>query len=314
MGADLITPWAPIALPAGVAAGFGAEAVFNWTRTRTWEGTNMSASVTVPAGQPSREDARRAPRKGRPFYFLVAVLVLVNAGGTWGQAGWFHAHVTPGTWPALARLVLSLVLALAVELTGVYLSMEADDARRADQPSLALQLGAYGVGALAGWLNWQHFHAAGTETAAVFAGLSVASPILWAIWSKARNRLRLVELGQAGKRGLKLSGARKVWHPLDSIRVMSWASWQGVTDEDTAVRGWTFDQMTKRGEGDDPAPVSGAGDRPSKAERWTEALAVMAEAQPVRLTLDEVGARMLPPCSGRWLRECRRAVEEGAKA
>lgn len=172
---------------------------------------------------------------------LLLPLVLVNAAAVWGQAGWAYERVTPRLVTEItARIVLSLLFALSIESIGVYLSWEAHMARMNNEAAGLLQAGAYAVGGLAGWLNFDHWHVPGGDNSAaiVFALLSAISPWLWAVWSRARNRARLAELGMTDPRGVKLSTSRKFWHPILSLRVVRWAAWSGEVSPTRAVAGW----------------------------------------------------------------------------
>jgi hypothetical protein len=193
-----------------------------------------------------RDQSTHPPAQRRPFpkLPLLVPLVLVNAAAVWGQAGWAHEHLQPRSW------WLALGFATAIETIGVYLALEAHDALMHDQAAAMLRVGSYGVGVLAGGLNYWHFAGARfapTATAVSFAVLSAISPWLWAIRSRAMNRARLVELGQIDKRGVKLSTSRKLWHPVKSLAVLSWASWAGVTEPDQAVRGWELSSRLAAG-------------------------------------------------------------------
>lgn len=171
---------------------------------------------------------------------LLLPLVLVNAAAVWGQSGWAYDHVTRPAWDLGARVVLALLFALAVESIGVYLAWEAHGALMADQAAGLLRAGSYAVGGFAAWLNWEHWYRPGDELALpiAFAVLSGISPWLWAVWSRARNRQRLAELGLADARGVKLSTVRKILHPGRSWKVIRWAAWAGVTSPADAVSGW----------------------------------------------------------------------------
>lgn len=245
------------------------------------------AIVTV--GDPSREAPHRAPRKGRPVQFLAVPLLLVNTSAIWGQAGWAHEHIA-------ASWLIAVAFAAAIESVGVYLAWESHEALMADQAAGMLRLGSYGVGGLAGALNYWHFSADGEPTAqaVAFATMSSISPWLWAIWSRARNRTRLAELGMVDVRGVRLSASRKLWHPIRSIRVMSWASWEGITDPADAVRGWELTRHRPE------APVSPATAPKTKEQWWADALQIWAEDPNAtkKLVAERLGI------SARWLREC----------
>jgi hypothetical protein len=170
---------------------------------------------------------------------LLVPLLLVNSMAVWGQGGWAYEHLTNANgWEDIAVAVL---FAAAVESIGVYLSWEAHEALMADQAAGLLRAGSYGVGVLVGALNYAHFAAeeyGPTAQAVTFGLLSAISPWLWAIRSRSLNRDRLAELGMVDERGLKLSTARKFWHPVKALKVVRWAAWSGVTQPAAAVAGW----------------------------------------------------------------------------
>ena len=172
-------------------------------------------------------------RRGRAF--LAVPLILVNLTAVWGQAGWAFSHITSG---GFTGALAALVFALAVESIGVYLAWESHESLMADQASALLRFGSYAVGLLVGLLNFLHFSGQSLAAGVAFGALSAVSPWLWGVWSRARNRARLAELGLVDIRGVKLSLARKVWHPIRSVRVLSWAAWAGVTDPAEAVAQW----------------------------------------------------------------------------
>jgi hypothetical protein len=169
---------------------------------------------------------------------LAVPLVLVNTAAIWGQAGWGYSHITSPGWDFRARATIAVLFACAVESIGVYLAYEGHLALMADQASGGLRVGSYGIGALVGALNFLHFREQSLPTAIAFGCLSAVSPWLWAIYSRARNRTRLAALDQVDQRGVKLSTSRKLWHPIRSARVISWAAWAGITNPSEAVEGW----------------------------------------------------------------------------
>lgn len=171
--------------------------------------------------------------KGRAV--LAVPVILVNLAAVWGQAGWAYDNITTG---GLTGLIVAALFAGSVESTGIYLAWESHEALMADQAAALLRAGSYAVGLLAGVLNFVHFAPHSLAAGVAFGALSAVSPWLWGIWSRARNRARLAELGLVDARGVKLSTARKVWHPVRSVKVMSWAAWAGVVDPGMAVAGW----------------------------------------------------------------------------
>lgn len=244
---------------------------------------------SVPSGVPSREvPGRPAPvRRGRAF--LILPLVLVNAAAVWGQAGWALTNLGHG-------LMVAVLFALAVESIGAYLAFEAHEALMADQASGMLRMGSYGVGLLAGTLNYLHFLPEGLSTAVAFGCLSAVSPWLWAIWSRATNRSRLAELGMVDVRAVKLGTARKVFHPVKSFKVVRWAAWEGITGPQEAVDGW--EQSGGR-----PTPPNGGRHAVgvlSAVKSTREQILELVESEP-ELTQEQVAQRV--GCSDRWVRK-----------
>jgi hypothetical protein len=221
----------------------------------------MNTTDTVLAsGVPSLE----APEGGRLFGGarshvargqLVVLLFAVNLVAVGGQAAWFHDHVTG---PGRLAWAPAIGIALVVEMIGVYLASMAHAARMADQYAGFLQAGAYGIGLLAGTLNFWHYAPDWkvTAQAITFGALSAISPWLWSIYSRHVNRARLAEI--------KRAPSRRFWHPVRFMKVTSFAAWQGIADVDEAVMRWELEQTTRA---DDPRPVS-PGTAP--ATRWAQ--------------------------------------------
>lgn len=253
----------------------------------------MLKADSVQLGAPSREvpQGRPAPvRRGRAF--LIVPLVLVNLAAIWGQAGWAFTNLHHG-------MVVAVLFALAVESIGCYLAWEAHEALMADQGSGLLRAGSYGVGLLAGTLNYLHFLPEGLSTALAFGALSSISPWLWAIWSRARNRGRLAELGMVDVRAVKLGTARKAFHPIKSFKVVRWAAWEGITNPSDAVTGWEW----TRNNPEPPPPGRHAVPEPAEAVPAIQDYKsrIMDLAETTELSKAEI-ARMVG-CSDRHVRK-----------
>jgi hypothetical protein len=218
---------------------------------------------------------------------LLVPLVLVNAVAVWGQAGWAYNHITDPSWDPRFRWALAFGFAAAVESIGVYLAWEAHSALMAGQSAGMLRGGSYAVGVLVGLLNYAHF-AGDSYTpnpqAITFGLLSAISPWLWAIRSRSMNRDRLDELDMVDERGLKLSTSRKFWHPIRSIRVISWAAWAGVTKPAEAVARWEAENGIKAGV--IPAASVAVPDAPA-ASKATRTASEIASVSPLPSTLPE---------------------------
>jgi hypothetical protein len=166
---------------------------------------------------------------------LAIPLFLVNGAAVWGQGGWAYEHITKG---GQAGILIAILFAVAVESIGAYLAWESHEARMSDRAYLGLQLSSYAVGAFAGWLNYQHFVNTNSTQAVTFGVLSALSPWLWGVYSRAQNTERLDALGMVDARGVKLSSARKFWHPGRSVAVMRHAAWEGITRPMEAIDSW----------------------------------------------------------------------------
>lgn len=180
-----------------------------------------------------------APRRRTP-YLLIAILLLVNAAGIWGQTGWGLEHIAPAEWAFGYRLALALGFAAALELIGVFLARMADEAEAVDLPAGGYRLGSYAVGMAVGALNFSHFLGQSFAMAVSFGLLSSASPFLWGIYSTVR-------------RGHPAAPSRRLWHPWLSWQLIRYMAWEGIASEDVAIS-----QM--RGQADTPAPATPAQD------------------------------------------------------
>jgi len=154
---------------------------------------------------------------------LVLVLLLVNGAAVWGQAGWALENIVPAGWDLNAALALSLAFAAAIELIGVFLAMMADAGEDEGLPSGGVRLGSYAVGLVSGSLNFSHWYVSGVSAAIAFGFLSAVSPFLWGIWSRVR-------------RGQMSAPSRRFWHPVRSVSLIRGMAWEGLSDENEAVR------------------------------------------------------------------------------
>lgn len=156
---------------------------------------------------------------------LAVPLLLVNSVAVYGQVQWASKHLSP-------HLAVALGFALAVESIGVYLAVEAHRALLAGDAALRLRLGSYGIGALAGALNYAHFSPSGTPNAraVAFGVLSAISPVLWAIRSRSLSRAELRRLHLIDGRAVKFTGAQWLLFPRKSARAFRAAVWAAETN------------------------------------------------------------------------------------
>lgn len=157
----------------------------------------------------------------RSSFVLVPVLVLVNSAAVWGQAEWARENIVPDGWSFRAGLLLALGCAAALELTGVLLAMEADRADDNGVPSGGIRMMSYVVGLVSGGINLSHWGIGAAGVA--FGFLSTLSPFLWGIHSRV-SKSRAV------------APSRRFWHPIRSISLLRFAAWEGISDEEEALR------------------------------------------------------------------------------
>lgn len=154
---------------------------------------------------------------------LLPILVLVNAAAIWGQAGWASDNLIDEAWDWRLVIAVCAGFAAAIELTGVFLANKADQAEDAGIPAGGIRLGSYGVGIFSGVLNFSHFSQISLAASVAFGFLSAASPFLWGIDSRVR-------------RGRSVAPSRRFWHPVRSVALLRYAAWEGIADEEQALR------------------------------------------------------------------------------
>lgn len=189
-----------------------------------------------------------APRSRVRRLAFAAPLVLVNAGALVGQSMWAYGKLVDSLLADHHKVatLLAVLFAVALESIGVYLALEAHAAMMMDQASGGLRFASYVVAAVIAGLNFSHFHKESMDWAVALALLSLVSPWLWSVKSKADHRAVLLARGEVDPRGVKLSSNRKGYHPIKSFKVARWASWAGETDPLRAVEGWESTRQSKR--------------------------------------------------------------------
>lgn len=178
-------------------------------------------------------------------------LVLVNSLAVFGQLGWGRAHLVQvgESINSPARWAVAVLFAATLESIALFLAFYANRALDRGDSATALYLGAFTVAAIVAGVNYSHyahpkdtFSLVGlvevpspTAMGIVFALCSLASPWLWRIKHRDANRAKLHELGVIDTKAVRLSMARKVWHPVRSFMVMWYATWDGEAEPAKAV-------------------------------------------------------------------------------
>jgi len=160
-----------------------------------------------------------------------APVVLVNVVAFSGQLAFLRDHLP---WVPAGQVLMAVTL----ETIAVYLAWQAHLAQLANDSALRLRLAAYGFALLIAAMNYSHYAGPGwrpTFVAVAVALCSAASPWLWGVHTRRTSRDRLMAAGLVEPHALRLGGTRWAWHPVRSVRVMSAATWQGITDPAKAI-------------------------------------------------------------------------------
>jgi Protein of unknown function (DUF2637) len=157
-------------------------------------------------------------------------IVICNAIAFGGQLSFIKDHLH---WV----LIGDIGFAAGIESIGIFLAYMAHAALMSGDSSFRLRMGSYAAGAVAAGLNYSHFavHMKPNFAAIGTALFSVASPILWGIYSRRVSRDALMAQGLIEGRSLRLGVVRWAWHPVRSWRVMAAATWSGVTTPAEAI-------------------------------------------------------------------------------
>lgn len=215
------------------ALGLAAEAIAD--RVDQGQLTIRLGRLVRGRSRPAAVD-RSSEDRSRGRLALAVPLVGVNASALIGQVGWAMDHLGQAAWLdaiPYGQALRAVAFAATLESIGVYLSYEAHAALLARVASLKLRLGAYGVGAIVGAMNYSHYAPQWDPTAPAigYGLLSLASPILWTVWSMARSRRKLIADGNVDARSARFSAAKKSLFPLRTLLAMRHAVDHGITDE-----------------------------------------------------------------------------------
>jgi hypothetical protein len=196
-------------------------------------------------------------------------LVLTTAAAVFGGTLWAREAITA---PQLDGWFIvwagAILIALAAESIGNYLSREAEKAMLDNQAAGSLRLGAYLIGFTVAALAYAHFTTAldkPNTVAVLFALFSAMNPILWSVRAKSRHRELERLRGNVDVRTPKLGSGRKLYHPIKSFKAVRWATWAGETNAQRAVDGWekSRQQITDRPQ-TEPIRVEISTERPAQ--------------------------------------------------
>lgn len=171
----------------------------------------------------------------------VAPLVVVNALAVYGQGAYAFETIAPDAWNPLARLVLAIGFAAAVESVALYVGWHAHDALllKAYGTARRLRRWAFVVALAAAGMNYAHFAAPAlrpTPAALAFAMLSLLSPWMWGLHSRRQAHVQLLAERRADEAGVEFSSQRRRMFPVHTWKAARYAMWRNITDPADA---WT---------------------------------------------------------------------------
>jgi hypothetical protein len=175
------------------------------------------------------------PRGGRGQAFGLAVpLLFFTTAAAWGQVGWVNDRLH--WWNAFSWLFAAML-----ESTSLWVNYQSYLRLMANESAAGLRLASYGIAALVGSLNYDHFAPSWRPNivAVVFASLSMGSPWLWGIYAKTRSRPLRRQLGLMDARSVHFAPVRWVWHPYRTAIVWWHATWAGESNPDRALARFT---------------------------------------------------------------------------
>jgi hypothetical protein len=157
-----------------------------------------------------------------PKIVLIIPLLLVNSVAIIGQMGFAADNLKQ--WGFFGQLLF----AFSLESIAVYLSWHAMAAERRNDSAFRLVLMSYLMGLFVACINYSHYAKPLNKPntiAIVVATMSMASPILWRIHSRAVSRSLLFQRNLIDEHMVRLGGTRWLWHPINSFKVTYHASW-----------------------------------------------------------------------------------------
>lgn len=193
-------------------------------------------------------------------------VVAVNSTAWIGQYAYIHTHVP---WIIPGQVMISLT----IESVAVYLAWHAHLAQMANDSAARLKMGAYSFALVVGLMNYSHYASRWHPTvmAVLMFCMSALSPWLWGVHTRRASRDGLMARGLVEEHAVRLGATRVTWHPVRSVRVLSWSAWHGINDPKRAIGHFA----SRYGTADTPALVP-----PARTRRAIEVPAAVPEPEP----------------------------------
>ena len=222
-------------------------------------------------------------------------IIAVNLAATIAQYQFIRSHLP--TWGIAGQLLL----ALAIESIAIQLSYFAHLAMVAGDSFAKLRISAIVFACFVALANGSHYTANGRITfASVAVGLcSLASPILWGIFSRRQSRDKLLAEGLIEGHAVRLGSARWFYWPGRTLKVFRAAAWSGVVNPAEAITNW---EESQEKEDEESARTEIEISNGAHARRITlEAARTKSDA--VKVALTELGDTLTARAVADWLRE-----------
>jgi hypothetical protein len=161
---------------------------------------------------------------------FAASSLLVNTVAFIGQYGYASEHLGWGR-PG------DVLYAATIESIAVNVAAHAHASQKKNDSAFRTKMASYALGVVVGALNYSHYapHWHPTAKAVSLGLLSAASPWLWGMFSRRVSRDLFMEKGLLEGRAVKLGATRWLWHPVNSLKAMRWATWLGVQNPLEAI-------------------------------------------------------------------------------
>lgn len=249
------------AMPAGQPAGHGQGAM-----AHVLDGLTSTAGMAITlvvltaliTGLTTYLLARRPAKTDISKRLMYVPLLLVNGAAVYGQVAFFYEKVAPHGWPAIGKVVLAVVIALAIESVSVYVGWHAHDAllNKAGNTAARLRRASYLIAAIVAGINYAHFadpdKPLGLNAAALAFGLlSLLSPWLWGLHTRRLQHVQLRREGVIDATGAVFSGERVRSFPIRAYLARRWSIDHYVTDPRQAWEGYNAELRARWAVGTD---------------------------------------------------------------
>lgn len=215
------------------------------------EDTRRRRAAHADRNRDRRAHAARAVSNAFVQWRPIAPIVLVTGCAMYGQVGYGFDHYSPEGTPAVGRLAVAVIVAVAVEYFALYVQWHAHDAllRKASSTAARLRYASYGLALAVAGVNYAHFAGPGltpTPGAVVFALFSASGPWLWGLHTRRAQNLQLLREGRADTAGAVFSAERFRNFPIRTIKARRYSIDHGITDPQVAWEAYRLEMQRQQ--------------------------------------------------------------------